>query len=86
MVFRRVFGKSFFYGSVDVNNIRFDVNKDVVDGVLIDEAESSLEGNGRKRRLMPMQVEVKWWRKALRRRWLRIFVLMFPIWLMILSL
>jgi len=29
---------SFFYGNVDVNDVRFDVNKDVVDRVLIDEA------------------------------------------------
>jgi len=39
---------SFFYENVDANGVRFDVNKDVVDGVnkdvvdgvLIDEAES----------------------------------------------
>ena len=39
---------SLFYENVDANDVRFDVNKDVVDGVLIDEAESSLEGNGEK--------------------------------------
>ena len=39
---------SFFYENVDVNDVRFDANKDVVDGVLIDEAESSPEGNGEK--------------------------------------
>jgi len=37
-----------FYEIVDVNDVRFDVNKDVVDGVLIDEAESSLERDGEK--------------------------------------
>ncbi|QCD87064.1 hypothetical protein DEO72_LG3g1595 [Vigna unguiculata] len=37
---------SFFYENVDANDVRFDVNKDVVDGVLIDEEESSPEGNG----------------------------------------
>jgi len=37
---------SFFYENVDGNDARFDVNKDVIDGVLIDEAESSLEGDG----------------------------------------
>ena len=31
---------------MDGNDARFDVNKDVVDGVLIDEAESSPEGDG----------------------------------------
>jgi len=39
---------TFFYESVDVNDARFDVNKDVVDGVLVDEGESSLEGDGEK--------------------------------------
>ena len=39
---------TFFYGNVDVNDTRFDVNKDVVDGVLIDEAKSSPEGDGKK--------------------------------------
>ncbi|QCD96105.1 hypothetical protein DEO72_LG6g807 [Vigna unguiculata] len=39
---------SFFYESVDANDVRFDVNKDVVDGVFIDEEESSPEGNGEK--------------------------------------
>jgi len=37
---------TFFYGNVDVNDARFDVNKDIVDKVLIDEAESSPEGDG----------------------------------------
>ena len=32
---------SFFYENVDSNDVRFDVNKDVVDGVLIDEEESN---------------------------------------------
>jgi len=32
---------AFFYKEVDVADPRFDVNKDVVDGQLIDEAESS---------------------------------------------
>ncbi|QCE03304.1 hypothetical protein DEO72_LG8g1328 [Vigna unguiculata] len=36
---------AFFYKDVDVNDARFDVNKDVVDGVLVDEAKSSLEGD-----------------------------------------
>jgi len=51
---------SFFYGNVDLNDVRFDVNKDVVDEVLIDEAESSpaQKGMGRRRRLVPMQVVV----------------------------
>ena len=35
----------FFYENVDVNDAKFDVNKDVVDRVLIDEAESSPEGD-----------------------------------------
>ncbi|QCD89347.1 hypothetical protein DEO72_LG4g291 [Vigna unguiculata] len=39
---------SFYYENVDANDVRFDVNKDVVDGVLIDEAKSSPEGNGEK--------------------------------------
>ena len=39
---------SFFYEGVDANDVRFDVNKDVVDGMLIDEEESSPEGNGEK--------------------------------------
>ncbi|QCD95582.1 hypothetical protein DEO72_LG6g276 [Vigna unguiculata] len=39
---------SLFYENVDANDVRFDVNKDVVDGVLVDEAESSPEGNGEK--------------------------------------
>jgi len=39
---------SFFYENVDGNDVRFDVNKDVVDGVLIDEAKSSPEGDGEK--------------------------------------
>ncbi|QCD82914.1 hypothetical protein DEO72_LG2g3256 [Vigna unguiculata] len=43
-----VWQASFFYENVDANDVRFDVNKDAVDGVLIDEAESSLEGNGEK--------------------------------------
>ena len=36
---------TFFYKNVDVNNVRFDVNKDVLDGVLVDEAKSSPEGD-----------------------------------------
>ena len=32
---------SLFYENVDANDVRFDVNKDVVDGVLIDEEESN---------------------------------------------
>ena len=36
----------FFYENVDVNDARFDVNKDVIDGVLVDDAESSPEGDG----------------------------------------
>ena len=43
-----VWQASFFYKSVDANDVRFDVNKDVVDGVLIDEEESSPEGNEEK--------------------------------------
>ncbi|QCD86836.1 hypothetical protein DEO72_LG3g1363 [Vigna unguiculata] len=39
---------SFFYENVDANDVRFDVNKDVVDDVLINEVESSLEGDGEK--------------------------------------
>ena len=39
---------AFFYENVDVNDARFDVNKDVVDGVVIDELESSPEGDGEK--------------------------------------
>jgi len=35
---------AFFYENFDGNDARFDVNKDVVDGVLVDEAESSPEG------------------------------------------
>ena len=38
----------FFYKNVDGNGARFDVNKDVVDGVLVEEAESSPEGDARK--------------------------------------
>jgi len=34
---------AFFYKDVDVADIRFDVNKDVVDGMLVDEVESSPE-------------------------------------------
>ncbi|QCD96844.1 hypothetical protein DEO72_LG6g1554 [Vigna unguiculata] len=48
MAIRRVFGKRHFYENVDANDVRFDVNKDVVDRVLIDEVESSLEGDGEK--------------------------------------
>jgi len=43
---------TFFYEDVDVNDARFDVNKDVMDCVLVDEAESSPEedgGRGRRR-------------------------------------
>jgi len=39
---------AFFYENVDVNDARFDVNKDVIDGVLVDEAKSSPEGDGGK--------------------------------------
>ena len=39
---------AFFYTDVDVNDARFDVNKDVVDGVLVDEAKSSPEGDAGK--------------------------------------
>jgi len=34
---------AFFYKDVDVADVRFDVNKDVVDDLLVDEAESSPE-------------------------------------------
>jgi len=34
---------TFFYKDFDVNDVKFDVNKDVVDGILVDEVESSLE-------------------------------------------
>ena len=37
---------AFFHQDVDVTNSRFDVNKDVIDGVLVDDAESSPEGDG----------------------------------------
>jgi len=40
---------SLFYKDVDVNDVRFDVNKDVVDGILVDEAGSSLEEDAGKR-------------------------------------
>jgi len=43
-----VWQAAFFYENVDVNDARFDVNKDVVDGVVIDELESSPEGDGEK--------------------------------------
>ena len=36
---------AFFYKDVDVSDERFDVNKDVVDDVLVDELESNLEGD-----------------------------------------
>jgi len=39
---------AFFYENVDVNDARFDVYKDVLDGVLVDEAKSSPEGDGEK--------------------------------------
>ena len=39
---------TFFYENVDGNDARFDVNKDVVDGVFVDEAESSPEGDAGK--------------------------------------
>jgi len=39
---------SFFCKDVDVADLRFDVNKDVVDGQLVDEVESSLEEEGEK--------------------------------------
>ena len=32
---------AFFYKDVDAGDVRFDVNKDVVDGVLVDEVESN---------------------------------------------
>ena len=32
-----------FFKDVDASDVRFDVNKDVVDGLLVDEAESSPE-------------------------------------------
>ena len=34
---------TFFYKDVDAVDSKFDVNKDVVDGQLVNEAESSLE-------------------------------------------
>jgi len=40
---------TFFYKDVNVNDVRFDVNKDVVDGVLMDEAGSSPEEDAEKR-------------------------------------
>jgi len=40
---------TFFYKDVDVNDVKFDVNKDVVDGVLVDEAESRPEEDAGKR-------------------------------------
>jgi len=40
---------SSFYENVDVSDVRFDVNKDVCDGVLIDEAESSPKGEEEKK-------------------------------------
>jgi len=39
---------AFFYKDVDVVDARFDVNKDVVDGLLVDEAEFSPEGDAGK--------------------------------------
>ena len=36
---------TFFYKDVNVGDGRFDVNKDVVDGMLVDEVESSSEGD-----------------------------------------
>jgi len=39
---------TFFYENVDVNDTRFDVNKYVVDGVLVNEVKSSPEGDGEK--------------------------------------
>jgi len=39
---------AFFYKDVDVANVRFDVNKDVVDDMLVDEGESSSEGDAAK--------------------------------------
>jgi len=71
---------SFFYENVDVNDVRFDVNKDVVDGVLIDEAESSPEEDGGRRQSTPMLVVTRWWQRTSRRRQIRIFNLIFPIW------
>ena len=40
---------AFFYKDVDVNDVWFDENKDVVDGVLVDEAGSSPEEDAGKR-------------------------------------
>jgi len=37
---------TFFYENIVVNDAMFDVNKDVINGILVDEAESSLEGDG----------------------------------------
>jgi len=39
---------AFFYQDVDVADSRFDVNKDVVDGQLINEDESSPNGEAEK--------------------------------------
>ncbi|QCE03494.1 hypothetical protein DEO72_LG8g1519 [Vigna unguiculata] len=39
---KRLWQMTFFYKDVDAGDVRFDVNKDVVDGVLVDEVESSL--------------------------------------------
>ncbi|QCE11232.1 hypothetical protein DEO72_LG10g2465 [Vigna unguiculata] len=36
---------AFFYKDVDVGDVRFDVNKDVVDGMLVDEVETSSQGD-----------------------------------------
>ena len=39
---------AFFYKDVDVNDVCFDVKKDVVDGMLVDEVESSPEDAGKR--------------------------------------
>jgi len=39
---------TFFYKDVDVSDIRFDVNKDVIDGQLVDKVESSPEEDAMK--------------------------------------
>ena len=51
---------AFFYENVDINDARFDVNKDVIDGILVDEAESSPEGDGGRGRRMPTWVVMEW--------------------------
>ena len=48
---------AFFYKDVDVSDVQFDVNKDVVDGLLMDEAESS-----------PEEDAGRWWIRSKRMR------------------